>query len=234
LERLSIIIPCYNERATVERMLERVVAVEIGLEKQVLIVDDGSIDGTRERIEAFIMNHPAAGIELLSHERNRGKGAAVHTGLEAATGEICLIQDADLEYDPADYPALLAPILAGVTRVVYGSRWIGPRMELSGPLYAIGGWLENLYLGLLYRTNISDIATGYKVFETGLLRDLNLTTAGFEFCPEVTAKLLNRRETITEVPINYKPRKKSEGKKIRWIDFFIALATLTRVRWKRL
>ena len=235
MKLLSIIIPCYNERATVARLLANVAAVDlsaIGMDKEILLVDDGSTDGTTQEIQRFAQEHPQAPLRVLTHPHNRGKGAAIRTALAEARGEVTLIQDADLEYTPDDYPHLLQPILAGVTRVVYGSRWLAPKLPISGPLYTLGGWLENKYLRLLYRTNITDIATCYKVARTDLLRDLRLEAEGFEFCPEVTARLLNRHEMIVEVPITYRPRKKHEGKKIRWTDFFIALYTLTKIRFR--
>ncbi len=233
MKLLSIIIPCYNERATVTRLLENVAAADLsvlGLDKEILLVDDGSTDGTAEELRRFAQENPQAPLRVLTHRRNRGKGAAIRTALTEARGEVTLIQDADLEYTPNDYPHLLQPILAGVTRVVYGSRWLAPTLPISGPLYTLGGWLENKYLQLLWRTNVTDIATCFKVVTTDLLRELRLEAEGFEFCPEVTAKLLNRRELIVEVPIAYRPRKKHEGKKIRWTDFFVALYTLTKIR----
>lgn len=237
MKTLSILIPVYNEASTVAPLLSRVVDTDLSrlsLTREIVVVDDGSTDDSAARVEEFLRARPEAPVRLLRHPVNRGKGAAVITALAAATGDICLIQDADLEYDPGDYPRLLAPLLAGVSRVVYGSRWIAPRIPMSGPLYALGGWLENRFLRLLYRTNVTDIATCYKVLDTALLRDLRLEATGFEFCPEVTAKLLNRHETIIEVPINYQPRHKRDGKKIRWPDFFIALYTLCRVKFRRL
>lgn len=236
MELLSIIIPCFNEQATVYRLLEKVAAADLSavdMAKEILIVDDGSTDGTAAEIERFGHDHPETPVQVVTHPRNRGKGAAVRTALAEARGDICLIQDADLEYTPDDYPLLLKPIVAGVTRVVYGSRWLARTLTVSGPLYTLGGWLENKYLKLLYRTNISDIATCYKVFRTDVLREVQLESEGFEFCPEVTAKLLNRRELIVEVPINYRPRKKREGKKIRWTDFFIALYTITKIKLRQ-
>lgn len=233
---LTIIVPCFNEQRTVAQLLGKVCAVDLSsveFEKEIIAVDDGSTDGTGREIEAFIQSRPGSEVRMLVHPVNQGKGASIQTALCEATGEICLIQDGDLEYDPEDYPKLLAPIARGLCRVVFGSRWLAPKMPISGPLYALGGWLENQYLHMLYRTNLSDIATGYKVFETQLLRSLCLESRGFAFCPEVTAKLLNRREPIFEVPIRYRPRKKKEGKKICWTDFFVALYTLTVHRFAR-
>ena len=234
---ISIIIPCYNEEATVYPLLEKVAAqtlASLNVEREIVVVDDGSTDRSLEQIKLFRDRHPALPLKVLSNSPRLGKGWSVRKALEAAQGEIILIQDADLEYDPSDYEALMRPVLLGVTPVVYGSRWLAPEIHISGTLALLGGWLENRLLHTLYRTNISDIATGYKVFRADLLRSLNLDCRGFEFCPEVTAKLLNRGVTIIEEPIHYIPRNKREGKKIRWPDFFIAVATLVRVRFKRL
>ena len=235
--RVSILIPCYNEERTIYELLSRVVAQDLsslGLEREIIVVDDGSTDSSRQRIERFIEDHPGESVKLISYSPNRGKGYAIRKALDVASGDIILIQDADLEYDPSDYRELLKPIVSGVAPVVYGSRWIAKEMPISGPLYAVGGWLENKFLRTLYRTNLTDIATGYKVFRAEIIRSLNLECEGFEFCPEVTAKLLNRGVRIIEVPIKYRPRKKREGKKINWKDFFKAIYTIARVRLKRL
>ncbi len=236
---LYILIPVYNEQATVYRLLENVAGTDIsefGLALRIIVIDDGSTDDTRTQIERFTRDYPDAPVTRLRFPENRGKGRAIREGLglcEDAEG-IVLIQDADLEYDPQQYPLLLKPLAVGLTRVVYGSRWIFPGpMSKSGLLYTFGGWLLNQYLKILYRTNISDIATCYKVMPAGLLKSLDLKCNGFEFCPEVTAKLLNRGETVLEVPIDYQARKKSDGKKISWRDFFIAVYTLTRIRLLR-
>jgi len=236
---LYVLIPVYNEQETVYRLLEKVMGVDVskfGLTIRMVVVDDGSKDGTWEEVEKFIREHPDAPVTRGRLKKNQGKGRAIREGLALCEDDegIVLIQDADLEYYPEQYPSLIKPIVSGLTRVVYGSRWIFPgRMSKSGWLYTFGGWLENQYLKMLYRTNISDIATCYKVMSAGLMKSLNLRCDGFEFCPEVTAKLLNRGENIMEVPIDYKARKKSEGKKIKWTDFFIAVYTLTRIRLLR-
>ena len=233
-ESLYIMIPCYNEERTIYTILEKCLAVNVallGLEKQVVLVDDGSTDGSPAEIDRFLCDHPDAPIRLIRLERNRGKGFAIRMALERSGDGIVIIQDADLEYQPSQYPDLLKPIVDGIADVVYGSRWIysGP-ISRSGWLYALGGWLENVYLHLLYRTNISDIATCYKVMPAGLLKSLDLECEGFEFCPEVTAKLLRRGIPIVEVPIQYEARKKRDGKKIGWVDFFKAIHTLTKIR----
>lgn len=233
----SIIIPYYNEKRTVSQILE-IVSTEIStlssIDWQIVAVDDGSTDGSLEEVQRFQKENPGVPLTVISYKSNRGKGAAIRQGLEAATGNIILIQDADLEYSPGDYRVLINPIEQKLTKVVYGSRWIAPEIKISGTIYTLGGGLENCFLHLLYRTNISDIATGYKVFQSDVLKSLDLQCEGFEFCPEVTCKLLNRKEFILEVPINYQPRKKREGKKIRWTDFFIAIYTIFKVRVKHL
>jgi len=237
MKLVSIIVPCFDEEQTIYNLLELVTKVdltELELAKEIIVVDDGSTDSSHAEIERFMRDHPKAEIKLISSKPNRGKGSAIREALGIASGEIILTQDADLEYSPSDYPLLLKPVVKDISRVVYGSRWLAPTIPISGPIYAVGGWLENKLLRTLYRTNITDIATGYKVFKTDLLKSLNVEAKGFEFCPEVTSKLLNRRELIVEVPISYKPRKKSEGKKIRWPDFFMAIYTILKVRCKRL
>jgi glycosyltransferase involved in cell wall biosynthesis len=234
LPTFHIIVPCFNEERTVAEMLRRIAAVDfaaLGVRGRIIVVDDGSTDGSRAAIEDFLARRPDAPVELLASPQNRGKGRAIRQALERVGEGLVAIQDADLEYSPDDYPRLIRPLLAGVTRVVYGSRWIGAdRLRMSGWLYSLGGLLENQFLHLLFRCNISDIATCYKVFDAALLKSLPLQAARFEFCPEVTALLLARGEPIIEVPISYDPRKKRDGKKIRWPDFFVALRTLWRVR----
>lgn len=233
----SIIIPYYNEEKTVFQILQ-IVSVEIrtisSINWQIVAVDDGSTDGSLVEVQRFQKENPEDKITSVSSNTNRGKGAAIRRGLEAAKGDIILIQDADLEYNPGDYRVLVGPIERNLTNVVYGSRWIARDMHISGTIYTLGGWLENRFLHLFYRTNISDVATGYKVFRSEVLRNLDLQCEGFEFCPEVTAKLLNRKEFILEVPIRYLPRKKRDGKKIRWTDFLIALYTIFNIWSKRL
>lgn len=191
------------------------------------MVDDGSTDRTAEIARAA--SHP--GLRVLRHSKNRGKGAAIRTGLEAASGEIVLIQDADLEYDPSDYEKLLAPIRAGQAQVVYGSRILRPDNGRSYGRYYWGGRLLSWWTNLLFGSSITDEPAGYKVFQADLLRSLNLTCEGFEFCPEVTAKILRRNIPIVEVPIRYRPRSMEEGKKIRWPDGLKALWTLWKLRW---
>lgn len=225
--KLSVIIPVYNEAATLEEIIRRVRATE--LVHQIVVVDDGSSDHSAS-ILARLKNDGEPSLTILSHEHNKGKGAAMRTGLSAVTGDLVLVQDADLEYDPADYPALLAPFENPDTEVVYGSRNLKRNPKSTFAFYW-GGRILSWITNLLYGTRITDEATGYKVIKTELLRDIGLETDGFEFCPEVTAKLLTRGVPIHEVPINYQPRSWSEGKKIQWYDGAIAIWTLLKYRF---
>ncbi|NDJ87198.1 MAG: glycosyltransferase family 2 protein [Chloroflexi bacterium] len=217
--------PCYNEVSTIESVVERV--LRTGLADEILIIDDGSTDGTRDLLPSLESDT----VRVVMHEHNKGKGAAVRTGFANATGDIFLIQDADQEYDPRDYPVLLRPIHEGISKVVYGSRFLG------GPRKAMFFWnmvanrTLTLITNVLYNSIISDMETCYKVFRSDVIQELNLRSTGFEIEPEVTAKILKRRYRIYEVPISYNGREWDEGKKIKWYDFFIALWTLFRYRF---
>jgi len=227
--KLSIIIPAYNEETTLRTVVNRIKDVQLTVEQEIILIDDGSTDGTRSLIEDVVKDGK---IRACFHQANCGKGAAVRTGIREASGEIILIQDADLEYDPADYPKLIEPIIRGQTRVVYGSRIKGGNPG-SYFRYYWGGRLLSFLTNLIYGTHITDEPTCYKVFEAGLLKGLELECHGFEFCPEVTAKVNRLGERIIEVPISYNPRSIGEGKKIRWTDGLIAIWTLWRFRrWK--
>lgn len=228
---LSIIIPAYQEERTIAEVLRRVAAVDTesaGFDKEILVCDDGSSDGTVALVEEAARGEPR--IRLLRHERNRGKGAAIRTALAAAKGDYVLIQDADLEYEVDDYPALLGPLRDGA-RVVYGSRFLtAERPEgMRTPNYVANRMLT-IAANLLYGLGISDEATCFKVFETELLRSLELECEGFEFCPEVTAKLGLAGADIVEVPIQYRARNVEEGKKVRWTDGVEALWVLCKHR----
>lgn len=225
--KLSIIIPVYNEAATLEKIINRVRATKLAYE--IIVVDDGSSDDS-PIILTRLQNSGIPELRIFRHETNRGKGAAMRTGLEAVTGDLVLVQDADLEYDPADYAALLKPFADPSVRVVYGSRNLRRNPKSSFTFYW-GGRLLSWFANLLYGSHISDEATGYKVIQTDLLRGMGLETDGFEFCPEVTAKLLQRDIAIHEVPISYTPRSWEEGKKIQWYDGAIAIWTLIRYRF---
>jgi glycosyltransferase involved in cell wall biosynthesis len=224
--KLSVIIPVYNEQTTLAEMITRVRAT--GLAFEIIVVDDGSGDDS-PFILTRLQYDGQPSLRLRRHERNRGKGAAIRTGLEVVSGDLVLVQDADLEYDPADYAALLAPFADPSVQVVYGSRNL-QRNPKSSLTFYWGGRLLSWITNWLYGSRITDEATGYKVIKTALLRDIGLETDGFEFCPEVTAKLLRRGVAIREVPIAYTPRSWDQGKKIQWYDGAIAIWTLIRYR----
>ncbi len=241
---LSVVIPCYNETATLRPLLEKIVAIPLPLTMEIFIVDDGSREDTRELIRAVEREFPAtpagrAGrhtLRALFHQTNRGKGAALRTGFAAATGDIILVQDADLEYDPEDYPALIKPITDGVAHVVYGSRWFNRHFHhrLKGQFwFLVGNWVLTVLTNILYRANITDEATCYKVFDADVLRSITLTCEGFEFCPEVTAKVRRAGHKIWEVPVYYYPRTIEEGKKIRYTHGIQAAWTLIKHRFVR-
>jgi len=219
-------VPVYNEHATLESLLQRVLAVPV--DKEVLVVDDGSRDGTREVLASLAKRLP---IRAFYHERNRGKGYAIRTALAEARGDIVIIQDADLEYDPEDYPRLIAPIVRGETNVVYGSRYLAHNNPLPLTHFKVAVLLLNGMANLLYGTHLTDEATCYKVFRTSLIKSVPLRCERFEFCPEVTARVAKRGERILEIPITYHYRTRAQGKKIGWRDGFEAIWTLLRYRF---
>jgi glycosyltransferase involved in cell wall biosynthesis len=227
--KLSIIIPVFNEEATLEEIVNRVRAT--GLAGEIIVVDDGSSDSS-PAILTRLQNGLEPPLQILRHPQNRGKGAAIRTGLAAVTGDLVLVQDADLEYDPADYPVLLAPFADPAVETVYGSRNLrrNPRSNFA---FYWGGRLLSWITNWLYGSSITDEATGYKVVKTDLLRQIRLETDGFDFCPEVTGKLLQRGVAIHEVPISYYPRSRDEGKKIQWYDGLIAIWTLAKYRFSQ-
>jgi glycosyltransferase involved in cell wall biosynthesis len=225
---LSVIVPVYNERATVAELLRRVRSVEVPLEVEVIVVDDGSSDGT----EKILSTLGDSTVRIISHRTNRGKGAAVRSGLEAARGDLVIIQDADLEYDPADWSRLLDPMLRGKARVVYGSRFTGERKNML-PLHWAGNRFLSLVTNLLYSSTISDMECGYKLFDRRVLEGITIESDRFEFEPEITAKMLRRGHRIYEVPISYAGREQEEGKKITWRDGIGALRTLVHYRFTR-
>lgn len=222
---LSIVIPVYNEQETLLELLRRVEAVEIPLAKQIVIVDDGSTDGTRE-----ILKNLGARAKVVLHERNRGKGAAVRSGLVHATGDYTIIQDADLEYDPKDYAGLLVPLLDGRAEVVYGSRFLGgPHRVLFFWNYAANKFFT-LLTNVLFNINLTDMGTCYKLFVTAKLKAIPLKSERFGIEAELTAKICKRRLRLYETPISYSGRTYEEGKKISWTDGFSYLWCLLRYR----
>ncbi|MFL6442278.1 MAG: glycosyltransferase family 2 protein [Candidatus Sulfotelmatobacter sp.] len=220
---VSVIVPVYNEVENLDDLLRAVVASPV--KKEIIVVDDGSTDGTREKLRAL----PAIDeLTILFHERNCGKGASIRTALAHARGEYVLIQDSDLEYDPSDYPALLAPLERGEANVVYGVR---PDRPERGLRFFLGAKFLTHLTNLLYRADIHDEATCYKVLRRSVLAQMELECRRFEFCPEVTAKLCRMHEKIAEVPISYHPRSAIQGKKIRHADGWLAIWTLIRYRF---
>ncbi len=221
--KLSVIIPAFNEKNTIMEIIGRV--LKTPFDKEVIVVDDGSTDGTAEILKSI-----PPGVEVITHDRNLGKGSAVRSGLAAASGDVIIIQDADLEYNPEEYPKLVAPIEEGSADVVYGSRNALGNNPRSSCSFYFGGVLLSKITNLLYGAELTDEATGYKVFRAGVIKGLDLQSRGFEFCPEVTGKLLRKGVRIHEVPISYNPRRKAEGKKITWKDGLRAVYHL--VKWR--
>jgi dolichol-phosphate mannosyltransferase len=222
---VSVIVPVYDEVAHVDELLQAIYASPA--KKEIIIVDDGSTDGTREKLHAMPLPEH---VTVVFHERNCGKGAAIRTGLQYARGEYVLIQDSDLEYDPQDYPTLLRPLELRAANVVYGVR---PDRPERGLRFFLGAKFLTHLTNLLYGARIHDEATCYKVFRRSLLAQINLECRRFEFCPEVTAKICRMGEKIAEVPITYRPRSAGEGKKIRHSDGWIAIWTLLHHRFSR-
>lgn len=222
--KLSVLIPVYNEVRTIKETLRRVQAVD--MEKEIIIVDDCSTDGTRDLLKSI------PEIELVLHEVNMGKGMAIRTALEHATGDVVIVQDADLEYDPNDYPALVEPIRSGKTDVVYGSRFLKGKPKMH-PANYLANRILAIASTILFFHKLTDEATCYKAFRTSLIKEIPLTCRRFEFCPEITAKVLRKGIKIIEVPVHYEARTTEEGKKIGWFDGVVALWTLIRFRFVR-
>jgi len=223
--KLSVVIPVFNEVNSIQELLKRVQKTRLA--NEIVVVDDNSSDGTRDVLAEL---DGKKGVRVILHERNHGKGAAVRTGLEAASGEIILIQDADLEYDPRDYPILLKPIQEGVADVVYGSRFLGGPHRATMFWHMVANKLLTLATNFLFNTILTDMETGYKVFRREVIEGLHLRANRFDFEPEFTAKILKRHYRIFEVPISFNPRDYSEGKKIKLKDAFAAIWTLIKYR----
>lgn len=243
--RLSIIMPVYNERSTLEEIVQRVQAVNLTVnadgsnplldgpvefEREIVIVDDGSTDGTRSILDAW-RAESASDIQVIYHAQNSGKGAALRTGFEHATGDVFVIQDADLEYDPRDYVKLLEPLLEGRAPVIYGSRFMGGPRSAMSLTHTLGNKFLTIVTNLLYGTALTDMETCYKCFRRDVIEGMTFRSRAFEIEPELTAKLLKHGHDIFEVPISYNGRSFHEGKKIGWQDGFSAMRTLVRYRF---
>lgn len=224
--QISVIIPTFNEAKTIHEIIRRVEAEKIA--DEILVIDDGSTDGTRQALDSL---NDKDSIRLILHERNQGKGAAIRTGIQQAKGDVIIIQDADLEYNPKDYHALLRPIEDGIADVVFGSRFLGgPRRPVMF-WHMVANRLLTLITNLLYNTILTDMETGYKVFRREVAQDLHLRANRFDFEPEFTAKILKRKERLFEVPITFNPRDYDEGKKIGLKDAFAAVWALVKYRF---
>lgn len=227
---LSVIVPVYNEHKTLAEIVRRIRAVDLGalrLNTEIVLVDDGSTDGTRELLPGLA---ELPGVRVFLLPRNRGKGAAVRTGIENATGDFLLVQDADLEYDPRDYPTLLRPILEGRSSVVYGSRFLGEHKAMYY-WHQVGNKLLTTVANILYNTTLTDMETCYKLCTREVACSFRLKQNRWGFDPEMTAKILKRGHRIYEVPISYNGREFDEGKKINWHDAFVVIASLVRYRF---
>lgn len=210
--KISIIIPVFNEKNTIKEIIRKVKVVSLPIEKEIIVIDDGSFDGTEEILDGLKKKFK---FTLLKHRKNLGKGAAIKTGLSYARGDFIIIQDADLEYDPKEYPELLSPLLGGEVKVVYGSRNIFGNPH-SSKVYFLGGRFLTSVFNLLFGTNLTDINTGFKVFKREVLKNLKLKEKRFSFCEEITCQIIKKGYTIKEIPIKYAPRSFKDGKKIRW------------------
>jgi glycosyltransferase involved in cell wall biosynthesis len=224
--KLSVIIPVYNEVESIQTILKRV--QDTKLVHEIVIVDDGSKDGTRDVLKDL---DGKDGLRVILHEKNQGKGAAVRTGMSAAKGDVLLIQDADLEYDPRDYPELLKPIKEGLADVVYGSRFLGRAHRVTMFWHMVANKSLTLLTNVLYDTILTDMETGYKVFRREVIEGMVIRANSFNFEPEFTAKILKRKYRIFEVPITFNPRDYSQGKKIKLHDAFEAVWALIKYRF---
>jgi len=224
--KISVIIPAFNEKGTIEEILRRVQAT--GIADEIIVVDDGSVDGTRQVLSAL---DGRGQVRVILHERNQGKGAAVVTGIQAAQGEVLLIQDADLEYDPRDIPRLLEPIAEVIADGVYGSRVLGGSRRPVMFWHMVANKVLTLMTNVLYNNILTDMETGYKVFRREVVQGMKIKARRFDFEPEFTAKILKRKVRLYEVPISFNPRDYEEGKKIGLKDAFAAVWTLLKYRF---
>lgn len=225
MKKLSVIIPVYNEKETVDTTLTRVAQIKVpGWKKEIIVIDDGSTDGTKDKLQPW-----GKKVRVVYLSKNQGKGSALTAGFNHATGDIILIQDADLEYSPENYSRLLDPFTHEQVNIVYGSRFLGSHLSTLF-IYELGNKFVTLVTNILYNTNITDMETGYKVFRREILKTITINAKRFDFEPEFTAKVLRRGYQIYEVPISYYGRKFEEGKKLTWRDGIIAVVTLIRYR----
>ncbi|MGB3921698.1 MAG: glycosyltransferase family 2 protein [Minisyncoccia bacterium] len=229
MKRLSVIIPVYNEAATINEILAKVNKASLpdGVEKEIIIVDDGSTDGTREVLSKL----KSANLSVVLNEKNMGKGGAVRNGIARATGEMVIIQDADLEYDPDDYPAMIAPILSGEADAVMGIRIKDESAKKLNSLYGLGNWLITFTSNLLYSYNAEEYTGGYKAFKTDVVRSINVRSNGFDYEHELISKVLKKGYHLATVPIRYYPRNYGAGKKIKWLDGFKILWVVIKYRF---
>ncbi|MDD5147099.1 MAG: glycosyltransferase family 2 protein [Candidatus Daviesbacteria bacterium] len=233
--KLSIIVPIYNEEKTIQEVLQRIANIDLAaIKKEIIIVDDGSTDSSKFKVQSSKLFKK---IKFIAHQKNLGKGAAIRTGIAHSTGDLVIIQDADLEYDPSYYMPLLRPIMQNKASVVYGTRLLTYPLRLWGknktvlPVHLIANKFLTLLTNILYRSRLTDMETGYKVFKSEVLKSINIDSNRFDFEAEITVKLLKKKVPITEVPISVKPRTYKEGKKIGLIDGFIAIWTLIKYRF---
>jgi len=225
--KLSVVVPVFDERPTIAEIIRRIQSVDVGLDKEIIVVDDGSADGTGEVLQGLAV----PGLKIVLHEKNLGKGAALRSGFAKAEGDIVLIQDADLEYDPREYPRLLEPILDGRADVVYGSRFLGGPHRVLYFWHYIGNRFLTTFSNMLSNLNLTDMETCYKVFRRELLGKVELKSSRFGFEPEITMKVAKLKCRVYEVPISYSGRDYSEGKKIGWKDGLAAIFHLIRFRF---
>lgn len=226
--KVSVIMPVCNEAATIAEMVGKVLAVELGCSKELIIVDDASVDGTKEALNEAL---GSTNVRVLFHDRNQGKGAAIRTGLAHVTGDIVVIQDADLEYDPSDLPRLIAPIVSGRADVVYGNRFHGEAHRVLYFWHSVGNGVLTLICNMLTNLNLNDMEVGYKAFRADIFQRIRLRSNRFGFEPEVTAKVAKLGCRLYEVPISYYGRTYAEGKKITWKDGISALWCILRYRF---
>ena len=230
MKTISFIVPAYNEGKTISEVLKKLIELDLGLEKEIIVVDDGSKDNTLEIVKQIKNENPSV-IVIASHKKNSGKGAAINTGFKKAKGDIVTIQDADLEYNINDFKKLVRPLVAGESKVVYGSRFLKKNSK-GNSLFYWGNRILSLATSLIYFRKITDMETCYKLFSRGVIRDLVVESKGFDIEPEITSKILKKGYKILELPIDYFPRTKEEGKKIKVSDGFKALWTLVKYRFR--